>query len=152
MVGSSRRVPVVTAGSLRFDVARCGALRHGGVRHGSSSLVSVAAGLFSRRPRSRRNALRIGLRGLHVGRVRTSGDGSGVPGHPERIVDLELKAQRVTDPTELARRRTESLGLGGDAGKSELLDGCIGRHITDRALNCVRNAETATDITEHCLQ
>jgi hypothetical protein len=70
----------------------------------------------------------------------------------ERIVELELKSQRVNDPAEIAKRRSESLGISADGGRSDLLDGCIGRHITDRALECVRGAETASDITEHCLQ
>jgi len=70
----------------------------------------------------------------------------------ERIVDLELKSQRVNDPAEIAKRRNESLGMAADGGRSDLLDGCIGRHITDRALACVQTAETASDITEHCLQ
>jgi hypothetical protein len=70
----------------------------------------------------------------------------------ERIVELELKTQNVNDPAEIAKRRSESLGLSGDGGRSDLLDGCVGRHITDRALACVQSAETASDITEHCLQ
>jgi len=70
----------------------------------------------------------------------------------ERIVELELKAQKVNDPAEIAKRRSESLGLAGDGGRSDLLEGCIGRHITDRALTCVRNAENAAEITEDCLQ
>jgi hypothetical protein len=70
----------------------------------------------------------------------------------ERIVDLELKSQRVNDPVEIAKRRNESLGMAADGGRSDLLDGCVGRHITDRALACVQSAETASDITEHCLQ
>jgi hypothetical protein len=70
----------------------------------------------------------------------------------ERIVELELKSQRVNDPAEIAKRRNESLGMAVDGGRSDLLDGCIGRHITDRALACVQSAETASDITEHCLQ
>ena len=70
----------------------------------------------------------------------------------ERIVELELKSQKVNDPAELAKRRSESLGLSADGGRSDLLDGCIGRHITDRALACVKSAETASDITENCLQ
>jgi hypothetical protein len=70
----------------------------------------------------------------------------------ERIVELELKSQKVNDPAEIAKRRNESLGLAGDGGRSDLLDGCVGRHITDRALVCVQNAETASDITENCLQ
>jgi hypothetical protein len=69
----------------------------------------------------------------------------------ERIVELELQAQRVTDPSEVAKRRGESLGAA-DGGKSEVLQGCIGRNITDRALACVRGATTASEITDRCLQ
>ena len=69
----------------------------------------------------------------------------------ERIVELELSAQRVTDPSEVAKRRGESLGAA-DGGKSEVLQGCIGRNITDRALACVRGATTASEITDRCLQ
>jgi hypothetical protein len=87
--------------------------------------------------------------------------GSGC-GHPaseaecqtivERIVELELKAQKITDPAEIAKRKGESLGVSNDSGRPDALQGCVGRHITDRALACVRNAETASDITERCLQ
>src|SRR4051812_41888288 len=42
----------------------------------------------------------------------------------ERIVELELKAQKVTDPAEIAKRRSESLGLAGDRGRAEVLQGC----------------------------
>jgi hypothetical protein len=69
-----------------------------------------------------------------------------------RIVELELKAQKVTDPNEIAKRRSESLGLAGDNGRAEVLKGCIGKRITDRALVCVREAENASDITDRCLQ
>jgi hypothetical protein len=70
----------------------------------------------------------------------------------ERIVELELKAQNVTDTAEIAKRRNESLGTSADGGRSEVLQGCIGRHITDGALACVRRAESASEITDHCLQ
>jgi hypothetical protein len=70
----------------------------------------------------------------------------------ERIVELELKAQKVTDPAEIAKRRGESLGASGDGGRPDVLQGCVGKHITDRALTCVRNAETASEITDRCLQ
>src|SRR5262245_37093723 len=69
-----------------------------------------------------------------------------------RIVELELKAQKVTDPAEIAKRRSESLGLAGDRGRAEVLQGCVGKRITDRALVCVREAENASDITDRCLQ
>jgi len=70
----------------------------------------------------------------------------------ERIVELELQAQRVTDPAEINKRRSESLGLAGDANRSDVLQGCIGRHITDGALACVRRAESAQEITDRCLR
>jgi hypothetical protein len=70
----------------------------------------------------------------------------------ERIVELELKSQKVNDPNELAKRRSEALGISSDGGKSDMLEGCVGRHITDRALACVKSAETASEITENCLQ
>ena len=70
----------------------------------------------------------------------------------ERIVELELQAQKVTDPGEINKRRSESLGLAGDGNRSEVLQGCIGRHITDSAIACVRRAESAQEITDHCLQ
>jgi hypothetical protein len=71
----------------------------------------------------------------------------------DRIVALELKAQRVTDPAEITKRRNESLGLGGakDA-KSTVLQGCIGKRIADSALACVQSAETSAEITDRCLQ
>jgi hypothetical protein len=71
----------------------------------------------------------------------------------ERIVALELKAQNVTDPNEAAKRRAEGLGLSGD-GKvhGELFEGCVGKHITDRAMDCVRGASNAQEITDTCLK
>ncbi|HKQ69585.1 MAG TPA: hypothetical protein VJT73_09610 [Polyangiaceae bacterium] len=101
----------------------------------------------------------LGLQALVALAVALSSSGCGHPASEaecetilERIVDLELKAQKVTDAAEIEKRRRESLGFTGDSGKSEALQGCVGKHITDRALACVRGAETATEITEHCLQ
>ena len=70
----------------------------------------------------------------------------------DRIVELELKAQKITDPAEIAKRRSESLGLAGDRGRAEVLQGCVGKRITDRALVCVREADNASEITDRCLQ
>jgi len=69
----------------------------------------------------------------------------------DRIVELELKAQNVTDPTDIAKRRRTSLAMIGDGGTPDLR-GCVGRHITDSALTCVRSARTAEEITEQCLK
>jgi len=51
------------------------------------------------------------------------------------------------------RRMDASIELHDlSSGKSEVLQGCIGRNITDRALACVRGATTASEITDRCLQ
>jgi hypothetical protein len=88
--------------------------------------------------------------------------GASACGHPaseaecqtivERIVELELKAQNVTDPTEVAKRKGENLGLGDGGTGGDILKGCIGKHVTDRAIECVRGATTASEITDRCLQ
>jgi hypothetical protein len=71
----------------------------------------------------------------------------------DRIVELELKAQNVTDPAEIARRRRTSLGLGdGSAQAPDVIQECVGRHLTDRAMACVRSAQTASEISERCLR
>jgi hypothetical protein len=70
----------------------------------------------------------------------------------ERIVELELKAQNVTNPAEVAKRKGESLGLGDAGTASDLLKGCIGKHITDREIECVRDATSASEITDRCLR
>jgi len=91
------------------------------------------------------------------------GFGASACGHPaseaecqvilDRIVELELKAQKITDPVEIAKRRGETVGgASSDGGKQDVLQGCVGRNITDRALACVRNAESASEITDRCLQ
>jgi hypothetical protein len=89
--------------------------------------------------------------------------GLGGCGHPatadecrtivDRIVELELKAQNVSDPAEVTRRRRTSLGMGdGTATPPDLVKDCVGRHLTDRAIACVRSAQTADEITERCLR
>jgi hypothetical protein len=65
-----------------------------------------------------------------------------------------MKAQNVIDPAEIAKRKTESLGLAdsGAGMAGDVLKGCIGKHITDRELECVREAKSASEITDRCLQ
>ena len=71
----------------------------------------------------------------------------------DRIAELELKAQNITDPAEVRRKKDETLGLGsGASGKKDLLEGCIGRHVTDKALACVRQAKTSDEIASQCLR
>jgi hypothetical protein len=71
----------------------------------------------------------------------------------DRIVELELRAQNVSDPAEIARRRGTSLGAGDSGATPESrLAGCLGRHLTDRQMECVRSAKTAVEISARCLQ
>jgi hypothetical protein len=70
-----------------------------------------------------------------------------------RIAELELKAQAITDPVEIQRKKNETLGLGGVGNsRKELLEGCIGRRVTDKALACVRQAKTSEEIASQCLR
>lgn len=68
-----------------------------------------------------------------------------------RIVELELKAQNVTDPSEIEKRRAE-LEQSIAAGKSGPYEGCVGKRITEAQLRCVREAKTSKEITHECLR
>jgi hypothetical protein len=64
----------------------------------------------------------------------------------DKSAELELRAQNITDGAEIDRRVAEAR-----AQKPELLDECIGKRITDKALQCVRDA-TSTETFDACLQ
>lgn len=68
-----------------------------------------------------------------------------------RIVELELKAQKVTDSSEIHRRR-EELEANIAAGKSGPYEGCVGKRIRDSQLECVRAAASSAEITGSCLR
>lgn len=68
-----------------------------------------------------------------------------------RIVELELKAQKVTDAGEIQKRR-EELEANIAAGKSGPYEGCVGKRIRDSQLECVRAAESSAEITGTCLR
>jgi hypothetical protein len=61
--------------------------------------------------------------------------------------EIELHAQRVTDP-KLVAERTEAVRL---ARGEELIQQCVGKRITARALKCVEKAATAEQV-DHCLE
>ncbi len=63
-----------------------------------------------------------------------------------RSAEIELRAQRVTDPKAIAERVAAAKAQKGD----DLLGRCVGRRITDRALACVRKASTAEQV-DRCL-
>lgn len=60
--------------------------------------------------------------------------------------ELELRAQRVTDPKLIADRTAAARAAEGDAFAGR----CLGKRITKRALECVRRATTAEQL-DHCL-
>jgi hypothetical protein len=62
----------------------------------------------------------------------------------ETIVRLELKAADAGTPVaEEVKATKESL-------KGDTMKRCVGRRITDSAMQCVRNAATAQEIEEKC--
>lgn len=82
------------------------------------------------------------------------GAAAGGCGHPatpqecekivERVAELELKAAHV-EPGEVGSRVKEA-----KEAFRRRMDQCVGRRITDRALECVKNAKTAEEIVDDC--
>ena len=66
----------------------------------------------------------------------------------DRIVELELKEQNITNPALVEQRKKETHANKRD----ELLGGCVGNRIGKSSMSCIENAETSKDITEKCLQ
>ncbi len=64
----------------------------------------------------------------------------------ERTAAIELRTQKVTEPEVVRQRTEEARATTGD----ELLKQCLGRRITDRAMRCVRRANTSEEL-EACL-
>lgn len=59
--------------------------------------------------------------------------------------EIELKAQRITDPKTVAERTAAARAAEGEAFANR----CVGRRITQRALACVRRA-TSADQVDRC--
>lgn len=51
---------------------------------------------------------------------------------------IKLREQEITDPAEVAKRTDDARAV-----RSSLVDKCIGRRITDGAMQCIRGAQTA---------
>ena len=66
----------------------------------------------------------------------------------DKIVELELKEQGVTDPEVVATRKTETKTHKRD----ELISGCVGKRVSVTAMQCIREAHTSTEVTEKCLR
>jgi hypothetical protein len=63
-----------------------------------------------------------------------------------KTAEVELRAQRVTDPKLIAERTAAARVAEGEAFAGR----CLGKRITARALACVRQATTAEQL-ERCL-
>jgi hypothetical protein len=67
----------------------------------------------------------------------------------ERIATLELeKAGGATDPKSLS----EQIEATKKALASNTLKDCVGKRITDRAMQCVRGAKTSSQIVDDCFR
>lgn len=64
----------------------------------------------------------------------------------DRSAEIELRAQNVTSPEELQAQIAKARAAKGD----ELMKQCIGKRITERALECVRQAQSTREL-EACL-
>jgi len=80
-------------------------------------------------------------------------------GHPATEKECEEIADRVTE-LELS---SSPVGRDPDTAKEQLertrtwvkesqLKSCVGRRITDAAMQCVRSAKKSTEITDHCFR
>ena len=66
----------------------------------------------------------------------------------DRIVELELKDQGVTDP-ELVKKRTEETK---SKKREALIKSCVGKRVSESNMACIRKAQTAAEITDKCLR
>jgi hypothetical protein len=64
-----------------------------------------------------------------------------------RSAEIELRAQKVSDP-KIIEERTAAVH---EAKGKDLIDRCVGRRITNGALECVRKAESP-DQVDRCLE
>lgn len=65
----------------------------------------------------------------------------------QRTVEIELRGQNITDPKVIEQRKAD---VRASRGK-DLIDRCVGRRITDRAVACVRTASTSDEV-DRCLR
>lgn len=65
----------------------------------------------------------------------------------DKSAELELREQNVTDATIIEERVAAVRAARGE----ELVGKCVGRRVTDRAVACVRAAETGEQL-DRCLQ
>ncbi|MCL2825551.1 MAG: hypothetical protein FWD57_16285 [Polyangiaceae bacterium] len=66
----------------------------------------------------------------------------------DRIVELELKDQGITNPELVRQRKAETHARK----QEELVKGCVGKRIGKATMACIESAESSVEITEKCLQ
>ena len=67
----------------------------------------------------------------------------------DRVTQLELQSSPVGRDPDTAK---EQLERTRNWVKETQLKSCVGRRITDRAMQCVRTAKTAQEITDACFR
>ena len=66
----------------------------------------------------------------------------------DKIVELELRGQNITDPAVVAQRKEDTRkAKGAELGKQ-----CEGRKVTDATMACVRGATSYEQIENQCLR
>lgn len=82
---------------------------------------------------------------MGCGRPATQSDCDFIVG---RIAELELRAEdKGANPQDVAKQVAETKQEFQAKAKSE----CVGKRVTEKALRCVRNAKTAEEIVQECL-
>jgi hypothetical protein len=66
----------------------------------------------------------------------------------DKIVELELRGQSITDPAVVAQRKVDTRKAKGD----EVRQKCEGRKVTDAAMACVQAATSYEQIENQCLR
>lgn len=66
----------------------------------------------------------------------------------DKMIELELKDQGVTDPKTVEVRKTETKAKR----RGDLIRSCVGKRVTTSALTCIDTAQHADEITEKCLR
>jgi hypothetical protein len=64
-----------------------------------------------------------------------------------RIAELELREAKNADPADVQKQVAETKQAFHEKTRSQ----CVGKRVTDYALRCVRNAKTAEEIVQKCL-
>lgn len=67
----------------------------------------------------------------------------------DRVTELELRASPAGSDPEIAK---EQLERTRSWVKESQLKSCVGRRITDKAMQCVRAAKKADEITDSCFR